>query len=88
MAFEQLPCVHLLPDFQRDEGSDEEFQEQMGGCHYTLLIHRAASASRMPACSTTLVILPLFPSPSQELSQFWQDVNLDICSYTAIDVNS
>ena len=76
MAFEQLPCVPLLPDFQRDEGSDEEFQEQMGGCHYMLLIHRAASASRMPACSTTLVILPLFPSPSQELSQFWQDVKV------------
>lgn len=37
-----------------------------------LLIRRAASASRMPVCSTTLVILPLLPSLSQELSQFWQ----------------
>lgn len=30
MAFEQSPCIHLLPDFQLDEGSDEEFQRTDG----------------------------------------------------------
>lgn len=76
MAFEQSPCIHLLPDFQLDEGSDEEFQRTDGRLSLHVTDTQSCFGLRMPVCSTTLVILPLFPSPSQELSQFWQGVKV------------
>lgn len=57
----------------------ESSREQMGGCHYTLLMRRAALAPCVPELTATLVILPLFPGPSQEHSQFWQEER--VCSF-------